>query len=257
MRNRMLTRAPALGLVAALAVAAPAAAHQRGGDGPQAGGQAPTRVVQKARQALKAIDRADERLGDGDVAKATSQLAAARRALASAQKTTIRKLSGDSGPGAAAVLLAAQGQAANDLAGLFDEQTGDAVDALATTLGFVTDQRDALVAAITALDDTAEADYDRAYTRTADAIDDEIGAYDDALSDDTLTDAAKAAITGAKTKAAATKAAVEARAAALDSSSSDGSDDEGDGPPPHGGGGGGRFGLGGDGGDGRDGGAGF
>lgn len=237
----MLLKGPALGLAAALAMAAPAAAHHRGGDdGMKAGGKAPSRVVSKARSALKAIDRADERLNDNETAKAVSQLAAARRSLASAQKTTIRKLSADNGPAAASVLFAAQGKAASELSGLFDEQTGEAVDALAQTLGYVVDQRDALVAAISALDDTAEAKYAGVMSRAANGIGDEIGDYDDALADDTLTDAAKTAITNAKTKATATKAALEARATALGSSSSNGSDDR---PCPGGRGGrGDRFG---------------
>lgn len=248
----MLLKGPALGLMAALAVAAPASAHHRGGDGPQASGQASARVVQKARHALKAIDRADERLNDNETAKAASQLAGARRALASAQKTTIRKLGTDNGPANAGVLFAAQGEAASDLAGLFDEQTGEAVDALAQTLGSVVDQRDALVAAITALDDTAEAGYAGVLGRAASGIGDEIDAYDDALSDDTLTDAAKAAITSAKTKATATKAALEARVTALTASTTTGSGDgQGDGPchGDRGGRGGGRFGGDDDGGD--------
>ena len=77
-------------------------------------------------------------------------------------------------------------------------------------------------------------------SRAANVIGDEIGDYVDALADDPLTDAAKTAITNAKTKATATKAALEARVTALGSSSSNGSDDR---PCPGGRGGrGDRFG---------------
>lgn len=222
--SRMLLKGPALGLAATLAVAAPAGAtgwdhHEKR----HADGKAPARVVQKSKAALKAIDRAGERLDDNETAKAVSQLAAARRHLASAQRTAVRKLGGEQGPAAAAKLFGAQGRAAHHLAGMFDEQNGEAVTALAQTLGFVVDRRDALVAAIVALDDGTEARYAGLMGAVAGALDKEIESYDDALTDDTLTEAARTAITDAKTKATATKAALQARVAALTAPSTTGS----------------------------------
>jgi hypothetical protein len=173
---------------------------------------------------MKAVDRAKERLDDGETAKAAAQLAAARRALASAQKAAVRRLAQPNGPASAGVLLRAHGEIAGDLAGLFDDQQGDAVDALAQTLAFTGDQRDALVAAIAALEDSAEAPYARLLGAAAGAIEEEIAGYDDTLADDTLTDPAKAAITAAKARAAATKSAMAARAGALGTAAPSGAD---------------------------------
>ncbi|HVP03969.1 MAG TPA: hypothetical protein VMT10_15490 [Solirubrobacteraceae bacterium] len=236
-----LRKAPALALVAALFAAAPAAAHQGGGPGGGGAGQASSRVVLKARSAVRAVDLAGQRLDDGDTAKAISQLAASRRYLAAAQKTALSKLSGDTGPGSIAVVLRAEGSIAVQAAGLFDGQDGATVDALAQTLKLALDDRDAAVAAITALDDSAEVDYVGAYSIVSDRIADELDGYDGAISDDTLSADAKTALTAAKTQATATQTAVEARISALDDSSSSGNDDQGDGPPPggHGGRGGG------------------
>jgi hypothetical protein len=225
-----LMKAPALALVAALAASAPALADHRGGDRPARGdGAAPTRVAQKTRLALKAVDRAGERLADGETARAASQLAAARRALASVQKATIRRLGGDTGPASAGALLRAQSAIGADLAGLFDEQSGDAVDALALTLAFTGEQRDALLAAISALDDGAEARYAQVRSRAARTIDAELEAYDDALTDDTLPEAARAAVAAAKAKAAAARTAL----GSASPDAGDGAGDERTCPPGH------------------------
>lgn len=230
-----LRRAPALALAVALCAAAPAAAQNHAGPpggGAVRGSVAPVRVTQQARLAVRAVDRAGERIDDGETAKAVSQLASARRHLASAQKSALKRLSTDAAPASVSVVLDAEASVATQAAGLFDGQDGATVDAIAQTLDAALDARDATIAAVTALDDTAEADYADAYGQAADAIADEISAYDDALSDDTLTDAAKAALTSAKTKATATKAALDARVTALGSASdSAGPAGPGDCPP--------------------------
>ena len=157
-----------------------------------------SRVQVKLRAAERALDRAAENAQDGNAAAAVTQLAAVRRNLASAQKTTLRKLT----PQTAGAVARAQGHVVSGTAAMFDGLTGDPVAATATTLKAALDGRDALAAAINALSDKS------GYARVLSLInDDATGEADDiadTLADDELTDEAKAALQAAATQVAAT-----------------------------------------------------
>jgi len=159
------------------------------------------RVQVKLRAAERALDRAASSAQDGNAAAAVSQLAAVRRNLASAQKTTLRKHT----PQTAGAVARTQGHVVSGTAALFDGLTGDAVAGTATTLKAALDGRDALAAAINALSDKS------GYARVLSLIDDdatgEAGDIADTLADDELTDEAKAALQAAATQVAATATA--------------------------------------------------
>jgi hypothetical protein len=216
-----------LAAVASLA-ALPASASAHGGGGAPGGDRAaavkaPSRVTDRATRAVKAISRASDAIDDGDAAKATAALKAARTNLASALKTATKHVSAAdaSGVASADVVLSAQHRVASGAANLFDGQDGTVVDDLATTLKAADDGRDALVAAIGALTAEQQADYADALDRASEDVADELADLADALSDDTLTDAAKSALTAAQTQVTATAAAIKALATSGDASSSD------------------------------------
>ncbi len=234
--SRMLM--PAL-IAGSLVTAAPALAQSQGGPPPGGGrgasdsqSAAPSRVTSRVRRAEKALDRAEERIDDGDAAKAVAQLSAVRRALASASKSALKhvKTGDDAGPASVATVLAAEHDIVASTADNFDGQDGDVVTGLAATLKHALDTRDAAIAAITALSDSDQAAYADVLAEASSAQGDELDAIDEALSDDTLTDAAKSALTDARTQITATRKTVDARVTALGSSSSQGDDENADGP---------------------------
>lgn len=195
--------APALALLAAVGIAAPAATASTG------------RVESQARIAMRGVDRGAARIDDGDLARATAQFAAVRRHLAAAQRTLLRRLDDDAAPDEAAVVLDAETTIAGDLSGLFDEQDPAATAVLARTLDAVLDRRAALVEALTALDDDAIGAFSDVLDEAQGAIDDELSAYDDAVTDDTLDEAAGAAVEAAQTAAGKARAAIGDRLALL------------------------------------------
>jgi len=214
-------------LAAASLVALPASASAHGG-GERAGGdraaavKAPSRVADRAARAVKAVSRATDAIDDGDAAKATAALTAARTNLASALKSASKAVTAKSpsGPVAAAIVLDAQHRVAAGAANDVDGQDGTVVDDLATTLKAADDGRDALVAAIGALSADDRAGYADALGGAADDVAEELSDLADALSDDTLTTAAKDALTAAQTQDTATAAAIKALLDAQGSASS-------------------------------------
>jgi hypothetical protein len=173
-------------LCALVAVPATAsAAGPRGGDREfrGGGGDVSSTVAKRIRRAERALDRAEERVDDGETAKAIAQLKASRRYLASASKAAERR--DDDSLGAVA---RAQHHAIVTVAGLFDGVTdGDLVSALDATLDVAVAGRS-----------------------TADAGDvaDEREAIADALADDELTDGARASLTDADAALQATPTTV-------------------------------------------------
>jgi hypothetical protein len=218
-----------MALSAGLVAAAPAGAqsgHHHGQGAGSGGGDVPSRVAKRVKRAERALDRASGYADDGNEASATSSLGAVRKNLAAAVKAANKRVAAaaDNGPDAAGAAAGAQHDVITEVSGLFDGADG-LVDPLNTTLNGAIDGRDSLVAAIAAL----SADDQQAYVDVLDGIDsdvtDEIDGIDQALSDDTLTDAAKADLTAARDKLTATKTAVEGLLANLDTSNTTAADD--------------------------------
>jgi hypothetical protein len=166
----------AVAMSAVLALPALASAEGRRGGEREArgGGDVSSRVASRIRRAERALDRAEERVDDGENAKAIAQLKANRRYLASAVKAA---------PGSRSVARA-QHHTITSVVGLFDGVTdADLVSALDATL-------DAAVAGRS--------------TGDADDLADEVEAIDGALANDELTDAGKASLNDAKAAISAT-----------------------------------------------------
>ena len=215
-------------LVASFALLAPTAFARPGGHGPggdRAGaGQfdrrdVPSRVSSRLKRAARALDRAEERVDDGETAGAIGSLSSVRKNLASAQKSGNKRIAAnaDSGPAAAWALTNAQHKIVDATAALFDGVTDPAlVGAIEETLDAALTGRDGTVDAIAALPVADQEDYHSVLERVDAAIDDEVEAIDEALADDTLTPEATAALNDAKTQAQATQTKVKALLAALD-----------------------------------------
>ncbi|MDA0180223.1 hypothetical protein OJ997_07950 [Solirubrobacter phytolaccae] len=177
--SHRITRA-ALGAVLAVGLlASPAAAT--------------TRVDAKLKTVERALDRATDRVADGEAA--ATQLTSVRRNVASAQKTALRKADVAS----LSAVARAQGRVVSATVGAFDGATGDNVTGLATTLKAALDGRDAIVAAAAGKTELARVVAQINRDAAGDAED-----IADALADDELTDEARAALTAAATQVAAT-----------------------------------------------------
>lgn len=218
-------------LVASFALLAPTAFarpghHGAGVSGERAGGgpqidrrDVPSRVASRLKRAARALDRAEERVDDGETAGAISSLAAVRKHLASAQKSGNKRVTANAGngPAAAWALTGAQHKIVDATAALFDGVTDPAlVSAIEETLDAALTGRDGTVDAIAALPVADQEAYYVVLQRIDDAIDDEVEAIDEALADDTLTPEATTATGDAKTQAQATQTKVRALLAALD-----------------------------------------
>jgi hypothetical protein len=218
-------------VVASLALLAPSALARGGHGGPgdreaRAGGfdrrDVPSRVSSRLKRASRALDRAEERVDDGETAGAIASLSAVRKNLASAQKSGNKRISSssDHGPAAAWALTSAQHRIVDATAALFDGVTDPAlVDAIEETLDAALGGRDTTVDAIGALPAADQEDYESVLERIDAAIDDEVEAIDEALADDTLTPEATAALNDAKAQAQATQTEVRAMLTAIGSSS--------------------------------------
>src|ERR1700754_763081 len=206
--NILIKRFALAACVASLAAALPATAggHRAPGgrDGASSVKLSP-RVTDRTARAAKDVSRAGDAIDDGNATTAVSDLKAARTNLASAQKTALKHVvaGDDTGAAYAWAILSADDRIASGSADEFDGQDGDVVTALATTLKAADDSRDAVIAAINALSDKSA--YADVASRAADDVTDELGDISDALSDDTLTEAAKSALTDAQTQLTATK----------------------------------------------------
>ena len=226
-------------LVASLALLAPTALARGPHDGPgereaqsaERGGpqgarfdrrDVPSRVASRLKRASRALDRAEERVDDGETAGAISSLSAVRKNLASAQKSGNRRIgsNADNGPAAAWALTSAQHKIVDATAALFDGVTeAGLVSAIEETLDAALNGRDATVDAIGALPASDQARYEGVLERIDAAVDDEVEAIDEALADDTLTPEATAALNDAKTQAQATQTEVRAMLTAIGASS--------------------------------------
>ena len=218
-------------LVASLALLAPSAFARPGQDGAgasgdRAGGGAsidrrdvPSRVSSRLKRAARALDRAEERVDDGETAGAISSLSSVRKNLASAQKSGNRRVAAnaDDGPAAAWALTNAQHKVVDATAALFDGVTDPAlVGAIEETLDAALAGRDTTVDAIAALPVADQEDYHSVLEGIGEDIDDEVEAIDEALADDVLTPEATTALNDANTQAQATQTKVRALLTALD-----------------------------------------
>ena len=185
-RIRLMSLPAALCVLAAIPAMASAQGPRGGGDREaRAGGDVSSRVATRLRRSAKALDRAEERIDDGENAKAVAQLRASRRYLAAALKAA-RKRDDDS----LDAVGHAQHRTIETVAGLFDGVTdAEVVDALDVTL-------DAAIAGRTSAD--------------GEDVADEREAIADALADDELTDAAKASLDDADAALQATNTTVAA-----------------------------------------------
>lgn len=212
----------ALGLCAAGLPSAASAAGRGGGERAQDG--VSSRVQTKLRSVSRGLDRAEGYVEDGDATKAASSLASVRRSLASAQRTTLRKVTADS-DGAEANSVAverAEHAVVATTASLYDGQSGDVVTALSTTLDAALDGRDALLAGVGALTDEQAEEYDRYQAKVLRDVAAETEDVADATSDDELTSEATAALAEATTRLAAQKTAADALVATTDDADDDG-----------------------------------
>ena len=243
MKTKALTLAV---VVASLALLAPSASLARGGHhGPRGDDRdaraafgredVPSRVSSRLKRASRSLDRAEERVDDGETAGAIASLSSVRKNLASAQKAGNKRIAAnaESGPASAWALTNAQHKIVDATAALFDGVTDPGlVSAIEETLDAALSGRDATIDAIAALPAADQEDYHGVLERVDAAIDDEVEAIDEALADDTLTPEAPAALNDAKTQAQATQTEVQALLTALGSTSAsqvadDGEDGEG------------------------------
>lgn len=212
------TKAGATALAAILALAAPVAAADARGGGPDgvrgADREVPARVAQKLRAAERALDRAQERADDGETARAAAALTSVRRNLASALTAATRRITADGGRkgvASAGAVSRTDGVVAVGAAALLDGADAALTDASAQTLDAALDNRDAVIAAIAALDADTKAGYGRVLRRIVAQVDGEIEAIEEARSDDALTDDGRAALQAALTQLAATRTAALAQ----------------------------------------------
>ena len=213
----MLRKTIGLGsILASLALVAPAGAAQSGGQGlskSELRGVS-SRVATKLKAAERSLGRAQDYIDDGESAKAVTTLAATNRNLRSALKAVKRRVvaGNDQGAASAYAFAAVADDVVDVTAAGFDGQDGDVVTALASSLDVAADSRDELVAAIDALSDADTSGYARVLARIKADAEDEAADIAEALSDDTLTDAAKAALTAAATQVAVSGTAAGALA---------------------------------------------
>src|SRR3954453_2549515 len=222
-----------LALAVGLVAGGPAAA-QSGGHRAHARSDVPSRVANRVKRAEKGLDRATGYAEDGNDSSAVTALGSVSKNLAAAEKSAKRRVAAgtDNRPDAAYALAGAQHDVIGETSSLFDGAGATLVSSLNDTLNSAIDGRDDLIAAIGALSTSDQA----AYADVLDGIDgdvtDEIDAIDEALADDTLTDAAKADLAAAKTKLQATQTTVQGLGASSTqstaSATSDGSGCDGD-----------------------------
>jgi hypothetical protein len=202
-------------LGASLVAAVPAAAtagpghHGRGGDRDGASfdrSEVPSRVASRLKRAERALDRATDAVDDGNATGAASALKGVRSNLAAAEKAAKKRVTKDDGADSFYVVARTENTVIEEVVSLYDGADDATVAALTETLNAAIDGRDALIAAIPG---DSQSDYSFVYERINDDVADEIEAIDEALSDDTLTDAAKADLSAARAKLVATQSVVQ------------------------------------------------
>ena len=211
-------------LAAAVSLSAlPATASARGHDGPrEAGpaGDAPARVALRIRRADRALDRAEERVDDGETAKAIAQLAASRRQLNAALRAANRRMTADNeaGEGAFRAVTKAQHRAIETSINLLDGTSGELTDAILATLDNAITGRDAALATAAGAYPTGGIAGDVAGERESIA---------EALEDDELTQAARDGLAAADAKLQATAAGLPADDGTSEPAAEDGPRDGG------------------------------
>ena len=205
--------------------------HHRGGDGPR-GGDVPTRVGAPLARAARALDRAEERIEDGESDRAVTALGSVRSNLAAAVKAAKRRVAGETGPDSVLAVVSAQHRVVVGSANLFDGESGAVVDGIAATLDAALDGRDELLGAIPADSDA----YGDVFAAVVADTGDEVESLNEVKADDTLTSEASAAIDAALAQIAATGTAASARSGSAEDvgdyagAEYDGADYAGEGP---------------------------
>jgi len=204
-------------LGASLVVAAPSAAtagnhgHRGGDSGARAGSfdrsDVPSRVSSRLKRAERSLDRAADAVDDGN--SATSALKSVRGNLGAATKSAKKRSTADNGPDSFYAVTTTQNNVVEQVTALYDGADDATASALTETLNAAIDGRDDLVATIAALTADQQSEYSFVLDEIEDDVADEIEAIDEALADDTLTDAAKADLTAARAKLVATQTTVQ------------------------------------------------
>ncbi|HEX8064993.1 MAG TPA: hypothetical protein VF520_00550 [Thermoleophilaceae bacterium] len=227
---------------ASLALALPSVAAARPGGGREGRsargaqglrGDVPSRVASRVRRARRALERAEDRIDDGENAGAVASLASVRKNLATALEAAGKRISADNGPASFRAVTSTHHAVVDGTVGMFDGvDDGAVVDALATTLKASLDGRDQAVDSIAALSDDDREAYGAVLDSISDQTGDELEAIDEALADDTLTAEARSALSDSKAQAEATRTEVQglgggSASASASSEDEDGASDEG------------------------------
>jgi hypothetical protein len=236
----------ALAVLAALAVAAPAAAQEGPAFGPSgpastgapagqqttgqqpsggsstAAADVPSRVESRLARASRSLQRAEDAIDDADNAKGIASLRAVTRNLAGAARAAKRRATADDGPASFAAVAGAQHEAIDGVVDLFDGVIDtDVLSQLGATLKSALDGRDDLVATINGLTSDQKAGYADVARSISSDIADETSGVEETLSDDTLKDPeAKDALNAALTQLKASATAIQALISDLPSQSS-------------------------------------
>ena len=179
----------------------------------------PARVASKLNRVERALQRAENYADDGDAAHAATAMNSVARNLASALRATDSRIasSASTGPAAARAFAATADDVIETTSGDFDGETdGDLVTALASALGAGIDDRNTMIAAISALTD--QSGYADVGAQIGDDASNESSDVSDSIANDTLTSDATAALNDAKTKLDAVAAAVAGFAGSSSSS---------------------------------------
>lgn len=226
----MNLKTPIGGAVAAtLALALPgsALAHDHGDRGrghDRRASDVPSRVAAPLKRTLRSLERAEERIEDGEADKAVAALTATRRNLSASLKAAKRRLSDeDTGPASAEAVASVQHDVVDTVGNLYDGQDGSVVEALDTTLVAAVDSRDAIGTAVSALGEDASWDYEDFFAVVADDTEEELATIAEIREDDTVPAAGDAVLAAALTKITATHQAATSR---LDSLSDEDEDED-------------------------------
>jgi hypothetical protein len=208
-------------LGASLVVAAPSVASAHGqGHGQRGGNQGssaqsydrsnvPSRVSTRLARAERSLARAADAVDESNAAATASALKSVRSNLAAAVKSAKKRSAADNGPDSFYAVATTQHNVVDQVASLYDGADDTTVSALTQTLNAAIDSRDDLVATIAGLTADQQSGYGFVLSAIDDDVTSEIDSIDEALADDTLTDAAKADLTAARAKLVATQTAVQ------------------------------------------------
>jgi hypothetical protein len=179
--------------------ATPSGAPSTGTTSPSTGAstaQVPSRVRVRVNRVNRSLERAAEKLDDGDNTAGIAALKAVERNVASAWKAAKRRATDSSGPAAVAAVAGAQHQVVIEVAALYDGVTENTViDGLSAAAKAALDGRDDLIATVGGLTAEQKAGYGALAQTVSSDVTAEQADVAEALSDDTLKDPeAKAAL---------------------------------------------------------------